>query len=83
MRQEIRETERLRLKQWSEERGKKLQEEEAAAASGQDTSSGASTSRPTPASRKTDRKDNSPVKVRKPVLTSAFANYFTAIGRHP
>jgi len=74
IRQEIREAERVRLKQWSEEREKKLQEEEAAAASTQETSSGASTSRRTPAPRKTSREDNSPVKVRIFVLARDFAN---------
>ena len=65
VRQEIKEAERLRLKQWSEEREKKLREEETAAAAAQDTSSGTSTNRPTIAPRKISRKDNSPVKVRK------------------
>ena len=51
--------ERVRLKEWSEEREKKLQEEEAAVAPAQQTSSGASASRPTPALRKNSRKDSS------------------------
>lgn len=63
IRQEIKEAETLRLKKWSEEREKKLQEEEAVATAAEGTSSGASTSRPTPIQKKINRKDNSPVKV--------------------
>lgn len=64
MRQEVKEAERLRLKKWSEEREKRLaEEEETESVAAQETSSGAPTSRPAPAQRKTSRKDNSPVKV--------------------
>ena len=65
IRQEIKEADRLRLKEWSEEQEKRLQAEEAATASAKETTSRAPTGRPTPALKKTIRKDNSPVKVPK------------------
>ena len=63
IRQEIKEADRLRLKEWSEDQEKRSQAEETAAASARKTASGAPTGRPTPALKKTIRKDNSPVKV--------------------
>lgn len=59
IRQEIKEAEDLRLKKWSKDHERRLQEEEAATK----TPPEASTNRPTPAQRKIGRKDSSPVKV--------------------
>jgi len=72
IRQEIKEAESLRLKQWSEERERKPHEEDAIATPSQKTSSGVSTSRPDPAPRRTSRKDNSPVKVQKPGIRQSL-----------
>ena len=65
IRQEIKEADRLRLKEWSEEQEKRSQAEETAAASAEETTSGAPTGRPAPALKKAIRRDNSPVKVPK------------------